>query len=371
MKFKTFRDKAYKISAIGQGTGIGGYKAKLTIYNNSHVEALRLGIDLGMNLIDTAEEYGDGQAEITVGKAVKGLRDKVFIATKFSPRHSSYNDVLRAAENSLRRLQTDYIDLYQIHWPNPCMPLEDTLRAMCVLVKSGKVRHIGICNFMISGIKNILAFLSDIQLASIQLEYNLFDRSIEKNILPFCQERNISVIGYSPLDQGRVVSGDKKTTLLQQLAEKHDKTIAQIILNWLVSHPGVVVIPNATNQAHLRENAVAADFNLSKEDKKLIDDIFIQEPEQISVSKIKVIDNKNPNSYRTVQDAIENRMRFVPSPLELSKEILAGEEIKPIRVRRLNVNKDGYEFDLLEGRVRYWAWVIAYGNAKAIPAYIR
>lgn len=371
MKFKTFGNTRYRIPLIGQGTGIGGNKARSTVYDSMHVEALRLGIDLGMSFIDTAEEYGNGQAELTVAKAVKGLRDKVFISTKFSPQHSAYDDVLQAAEGSLRRLGTDYIDLYQIHWPNPRIPWEDTLKAMNALVESGKVRYIGVCNVGLKGLRKILDYLLDASLASVQLEYNLFDRSIEKDIIPFCQEKNISVIAYSPLDQGRVVLGGKKSECLKQIAEKYNRTVPQIILNWLTSHPLVSAIPNSINPDHLRENASAVDFDLPVEDSKTIDVVFVQQPELISVNKIKVVDDRNPGGCQTIQDAIDNKMRFIPSPIELSKEILSGEGIKPVRVKRLGVTDNGYDFCLLEGRVRYWAWMIAYGDVKPIPAYIR
>lgn len=373
MKFKTLGNTSQKIPVIGRGTGIGGYLAKTATYGEKHIRALRLGIDLGMTLIDTAEEYGNGRAEEIVGKAIKGIRDKVFIATKFSPEHNSYNYVLRSAENSLRRLQTDYVDLYQIHWPNPNIPIEETMKAMERLLNEGKIRYIGVCNFSLDELKEAQTALTNEGIVSIQVEYNLFDRSIEKNILPYCEQKNITTIAYSPLDQGRIASGDEKMRVLKSVAAKYGKTAAQVTLKWLLTHQTVIVIPNSTNEKHIVENSSSVDFELLNEDFKEINKIFKQECIYIPSDKIRVFagGEKNLRVYQTVEDAIANKMGFVPSPRDLSKHIQKGGDIKPIRLIRTNDKSGKYEFDLVEGRIRYWAWVIAHKGRVSIPAYIR
>ncbi len=373
MKFKTIGNTSQKIPVIGQGTGIGGCLAKTAIYGDKHIRALRLGIDSGMTLIDTAEEYGDGRAEEIVGKAIESIRDKVLVATKFSPKHNSYEHILTSAENSLRRLRTDYIDLYQIHWPNPEIPIAETMRAMKQLLTKGKIRYIGVCNFSVEQFKEAQTFLGSERIVSIQTEYNLFDRSIEKKILPFCEQENITTIAYSPLDQGRIVSSDEKARLLHSIAEKHGKTEAQVSLNWLVNHRCVIAIPNANSEKHIVENSSAVDFELADDDVREINSIFKQECILVSADRLRVWagNGKNPKIYQTLEDAVANKMGLVPGPLDLAQAIKEGENIKPVRVVQTTDRTGNYDYDLIEGRMRYWAWVIAHNGEKPIPAYVR
>ena len=201
MKYKNIRSHGEKIPAIGQGTGIGGFFAKSATYGKKHEEAIRYGLDLGMTLIDTAEEYGQGEAEKTVGRVIQNIRGQVFIASKVSSENLKYQDVISSLEGSLKRLGTDYIDLYQIHWPNPLIPLEETMKAMEALVREGKIRFVGVCNFRIEELKQAVALFGD-RLVAMQAEYNLFDRTIEMGLLPYCDDLGLLTIAYSPLDQG-------------------------------------------------------------------------------------------------------------------------------------------------------------------------
>lgn len=348
------------LPAIGQG--MGQY-----VWDDSQVEILRAGIDLGMNFIDTAEGYDNGHSEEIVGKAIKGIRDKVIIGTKFSPEHSAYDDVLKAAEGSLRRLQTDYIDLYQLHWMNPAVPWFDTRAALEKLVRDGKIRHIGVSNISLRTYQGRM-WLGDTDIISLQMEYNLFDRTIEDIILPFCERDEITVIAYSPLDQGRIADKMVRRHLLQLLGEKYDKTPAQIALRWLIDEPPVVVIPKTTNMEHLVENASAADFDLEEEDTKSIGyyrtPLVYVPPNQILVS---TQGQGNKAVYQTLEEAKENKLGSVPSPVELAESVREAEIIKPVRLIH-PWNYIGYK--LVEGRIRYWAWVIAFGN-KPIPALVR
>lgn len=370
MEFKTLGNTTQKISAVGQGTGVGGNLAKTAVYGEKHVEALKLGIDLGMTFIDTAEEYGRGDAEGIVAKAIKGIRDKVFIATKFSPEHSSRDDILKAAEGSLCRLQTDYIDLYQVHWPNPKVQIDEIRQALDQLLKQNKIRHIGVCNFALEELREAEEVFGAERIVSIQMEYNLFDRSIEKDLLPYCEQKNITTIAYSPLDQGRIGPGDEKMRVLNEIAVKYEKTAAQIALRWLVSHKTVIAIPNATSENHVLENSVCLDFDLKKEDFERISKIFKVECIYVSTDRIK-IEGKDPALCQSMEDALLNKMGFVPSPLDLASRIQKGVGIKPIRVVCTKDKSGRYDFDLREGRVRYWAWVIAHKGLEPIPAFIR
>ena len=197
-----------------------------------------------------------------MARAVEGVRNKVFIATKVSPENLSYDDVIRSAERSLHRLKTDYIDLYQIHWPNPKIPVSETMHAMEQLVTEGKIRFIGVSNFSLKELKEEEKYLPKHPIVSTQTEYNLFDRTIENDILPYCEQKGILTIAYSPLDQGRIASGDDKIKRLKVIADKYNKTIAQIALNWLIAHPTVITIPKATNPNHIKENATSADSGI-------------------------------------------------------------------------------------------------------------
>lgn len=367
MKFKELGRSGLQIPVIGQGCmGIGGGLTQDNAHDESHIRALQLGIDLGLTFIDIAEAYGQGHAEELVGRAIEGRRDDIIISTKFSPENNGYQEVLLAAERSLKRLRTDRIDLYQVHWPNPTIPLEETMRAMEELLRNGKVRQIGLSNFSKREMMAAQACLKEGMLQSNQVEYNLFDRFIEKSgIYEHCLQHGMTIIAYSPLDKGCLAPNWKR---LVAIAAYYEKTVSQIILNWLQQRPGVILIPKALQENHIRENATASDFAMSAEHIAEIDRLFPAEWAQIPPDIIEVsqVGEDNRKVYRTLQEAIENCLNFVPSPRELSQDILRGEPVKPVR---LMPRSDG-RYDLIEGRVRYWAYVIAYGN-KPIPAYIR
>lgn len=374
MKCKKLGKTNTKISAIGQGCmGIGGYLSKDSLQDDNQVKALRLGIELGMTVMDTAESYGKGHSEELVGRVAKGIRDKVFIATKVSPEHLSYDALLKSAEGSLHRLKTEYIDLYQVHWPNPKIPISETIRAMERLLKEGKIRHVGVSNFSLKELKEAKEVISEDEIVSVEVEYNLFDRTIENSFLPYCESESITTIAYSPLDQGKIASGDKRIKALQKIANRYNRTMVQVALNWLIFHPSVIAIPKSANPEHIKENAAATDFVLLDEDFREISKIFAKECVYVPVNRIRVIlgGQGNRQVYRTVEEAIENKLGFVPSPLDLAHDVKKRDGLKPVRVIR-NTDKTGkYDYDLIEGRNRYWAWVIAHKGKKPIPVYIR
>ncbi|MGA8849124.1 MAG: aldo/keto reductase [Dehalococcoidia bacterium] len=374
MKYKGLGKTSTKIAAIGQGCmGIGGYLSKDTRQDDNQVSVLRLGIALGMTFVDTAEVYGNGHSEEIVGKAIEGIRNKVFVTTKVSPEHLFYDDILRSVEGSLHRLRTDYIDLYQVHWTNPKTPMNETMRAMEQLFKEGKVKYIGVSNFSLKELKGAQEALSGGEIVSAQVEYNLFDRTIESSVLPYCQSEGITVIAYSPLDQGKIASGETRMKALQKIAHKYNRTVAQVVLNWLISHPPVIAIPKATNPDHVKENAAAADFQLSDEDFEAINETFAPKCVYVPVERIRVVvgGQGNRQVYQTLGEAIENKLGFVPSPVDLAQGIGEGEVLKPVRVIRSTDKTGRYDYDLIEGRIRYWAWVIAHNGKVPIPAYIR
>jgi len=366
MRYRQIDNGPVAIPMLGQGTGIGGGNVRYAKYPENFAEVLRFGVNLGMNFIDTAEVYGDGEAEKHIGKTINGIRDRVLISTKFSPDHNSSEDVIQSAEESLKRLQTDYIDFYQVHWPTPRISLTETLLALKKLKDEKKIRYIGVCNFSFREIKKAQSVLEG-ALNSIQMEYNLFDRSAEKDVLPFCQQNNIVFIAYSPLAKGKIAPANKLPELMR-IADKYKKSIVQIVLNWIIMHDSVLAIPNATKIGHLKENSEAADFILSENDFNDIDEYIAKKTIELPVGSICAFSESEKDHFSTIDDALTNKLGFVPSPLELANDFLKHSDVKPIKVAKISSNK--FEYILLEGRLRYWGWVIARGMGSMIPAII-
>jgi diketogulonate reductase-like aldo/keto reductase len=259
MLLKPLGKSGVKISEIGQGTW--AYRGG--------PEALRAGIACGMTHVDTAEMYG---TEDAVGKAIADIRDEVFLATKVSPQHLHYDDVLKAATGSLSRLNTTFIDLYMIHWPNRRIPIQETMRAMEDLVKQGKIRHIGVSNFSVEELKDAQEALSSHKIVSNQVEYNLQTRDAEKELIPYCKAQGITIVAYSPLTRGQV--SRRKDEVLEKIAAKYKKSKSQVVLNFLTREENVVAIPKADRMEHVKENCDASGWRLSEEDLRLIDERF-------------------------------------------------------------------------------------------------
>ncbi|HLI46299.1 MAG TPA: aldo/keto reductase [Geobacterales bacterium] len=262
-----------KIPAIGLGTyGLGGYSFTDKSSDKEAIELIRFAVEHGMNFIDTAEMYGAGHSEELVGEAIKGLREKVFIATKVSPSHFRYDDVIRSCDASLKRLKTSYIDLYQLHWPNPSVPIQETMKAMEFLAKDGKIRYIGVSNFSVEETIEAQKVLSKYELVSNQVEYSVLEREIEKELLGYCEKAKISVIAYSPLARGAIFRG-KTSNVLAKIAEKHDATIAQVALAWLIRNPIVFAIPKTSKKERVLEFIGSYEINLDLKDLALIDSL--------------------------------------------------------------------------------------------------
>ena len=257
----------FAIPVLGQGTGrMGGVDTPDTANDDADIAAIRRGIATGLCHIDTAEMYAGGHAEELVGIAMKGQgirRADYFLTDKVWKTHLRYDDVLRAAEASLKRLGTDYIDLYLIHQVNPDVPEEETIRAMNRLKREGVIRHIGVSNFSEERLKRAQA-ASDAPIVANQLHYNLRIREIEQcGLLDYCRSQDIMVIAWRPL-RGL----DLALPLIVTLAEKYGKTPSQIALNWLLCQENVVTITKAANPLHLAENMGALGWALEKEDAK-------------------------------------------------------------------------------------------------------
>jgi aryl-alcohol dehydrogenase-like predicted oxidoreductase len=305
-----------KISRIG----LGAWQANVKQWGQDFTEedlmkAMKKSYELGINLIDTAESYADGHSEEIVGRVAKEIgRDNLVIATKVHGVHCRYDDVLRAAEKSLKRLDVKEIDLYQVHWPDPWeqIPLKETMGALEKLFKEGKIRAIGVSNFAVRDLKEARGYLSTTDIVSNQLRYNMIQREIEQEVLKYCKREKMTVIAWSPLAQG-ILTGkydvnnkpkdsarsdnrlfydhnlkeiSKLLKVLKGIADSKGKTMGQVALNWLMKEKNVVPIPGAKNPDQAVENANACGWNLSSQDLKNIDSIL----KTISLSYYKYYD---------------------------------------------------------------------------------
>ncbi len=322
-----------------------------------------------MNFIDTAEMYGGGHAEELVGKALSGIRHKVFVASKFNPENNSYDRVIRAAEGSLKRLRTDYLDLYQLHWPNPHVKIEETLDAMRELVRQGKVRYVGVSNMALTELVAARSSTNDI--VSIQMEYNLFERTIEHDVLPYCQEERVTVLAYSPLDRGSVLEDGFRSKLLQSLARKYERSSAQIALRWLLSRPSVIVIVKSASLAHTLENAAASDFELSCDDLVAIDQAFAQRVVYAEPARIRITRNGDKKAYGSIAEALRNPQDLIPAPEAVAIRIRHGKTLRPLKVTVSEDTSGTYEYDLVDNQLFYWAWLIANGMEEPIPVSVK
>jgi diketogulonate reductase-like aldo/keto reductase len=256
---------------IGQGTWMiegNGYSELRAI------ETLRVGLELGMTHIDTAEMYGDGHTEEIVAEAISGQRDSVFLVSKVLPSNASYEGTIRACEQSLRRLKTEWLDLYLLHWPSS-YPIRETMRAMEKLVTEGLVRFIGVSNFDVEELQAAEEALRDKQIACNQILYHLGYRGIERRLLPYCTEHKIAVVGYAPFGHDNFSSPDSVAgRLLTEIAERYGRTSRQVALNFLTRHPNVFTIPKTTRSERARENSGGTGWELSEKDILAIDRAF-------------------------------------------------------------------------------------------------
>ncbi len=265
MRLKELGNTKEKIPEIGIGTwkmGPNPEQEKL---------AIKAALKTGMRFIDTAEMYG---SEWIVGDAIKGEKD-IFIATKVSPNHFRHNDLINSCNNSLAELKIKQIDLYQLHWPNHSIPIQETMRAMEELVDLGKIRHIGVSNFTVSEFKAAQESMKRYEIVSNQVEYSILVRDIENELLDFCNRNKITLIAYSPFARGALFEPKNVNTLqlLERIGKSHSKTVPQVALNWLIAKRSVVAIPKASDRAHVLENAGASGWKLTKKEERELDSL--------------------------------------------------------------------------------------------------
>jgi diketogulonate reductase-like aldo/keto reductase len=265
MKIRTFGATDRQAPVIGQGTWHLDRGARA-------VASLRLGLDLGMTHIDTAEMYGD--AELVIGEAIAGRREEVFLASKVLPSHASRNGVADACERSLRRLGTDRLDLYMLHWPG-ATPLAETIAAFEALRRDGKILSWGLSNFDVDDLDEALAIAGAGRIACNQVLYHLEERAIEHAVIPWCERHDVAVVAYSPFGSGRFPGPNSPGgRVLAEIAAARGATARQVALAFLTRRLSVFAIPKAAGEAHIRDNAAAGDLRLTDDEIALIDHAF-------------------------------------------------------------------------------------------------
>jgi diketogulonate reductase-like aldo/keto reductase len=255
-----------KVVALGQGTW---HFAEDQARWPEEVASIRLGVDLGLTVIDTAEMYGDGAAEVLVGEAIAGRRKEVFLVDKVLPHHATRAGTVRACEASLGRLGVDYLDLYLLHWRGS-IPLVETIQGFAELKREGKIRHWGVSNLDLDDMVELTAVPGGDEVQTNQILYNLTRRGPEYALLPWLAQHGIPTMAYSPIEQGRLI----ESPTLQPIAQRHNATPAQIALAWVLQHDGVIAIPRAGTLTHVRQNAAARGIELTRDDLHTLDRAF-------------------------------------------------------------------------------------------------
>ena len=254
------------IPTLGMGTWRMGENSQ---YFEDEVNALRHGLDLGFSLIDTAEMYGEGGAEEVIAKAIEGRRQSVFLVSKVYPHNASREGAIAACNRSLKRLNTDYIDLYLLHWRG-AYPLSETLKAFQQLKQQGKIRDYGVSNFDTDDMEEALKTNGGEAIVTNQVLYNLSRRGIEYNLLPWSTNHQITIMAYSPVEQGRIL----KNSALQKIAKESAVSTAQIAIAWLLHRPNVIVIPKSSRPEHIEQNYAAQEIALSPQEIETLEAAF-------------------------------------------------------------------------------------------------
>lgn len=274
MEYKKIGNTRIPVLGIGTWRMGGDTSHHDTSMDEEWVHAIKKAIELGMTHIDTAEVYGMGHAEELVAEAIKGIpREKLFITTKVSWEHLKHDEVIAACKGSLKRLETDYVDLYLVHAPDDSVPIDDTMSAMNSLKDQGLIRYIGVSNFSVEQLK---AAQRHAEIVNNQIEYNLlarnkgmFSTNMESEIIPYCQKNGILITAFRPLAKGDLCK--RGFAILDEMAKKYGKTQAQVAINWLISKEGIITIPKASVE-HVQENLGALGWKLSPEDMKRLDE---------------------------------------------------------------------------------------------------
>jgi len=359
---------------VGQGTnGFGSRVLHDSIAVCARQEAIVAGIEQGITLLDTAELYGAGFAEECLAPILANHRDDVFVATKFSARTSDTAAGIQCSvEGSLRRLGTDRVDLLQVHYPNPAIADEVLFAGMLAAVRSGKARYLGVSNFSVEEVARAKTLLGN-HLVSIQVEYNPYDRTVERDLLPWAAANAVTVLAYSPLGHGKLALSYEAQTAIAPLTQRYGCTLHQLVLAWVLRHLHVVALTKTACLGHQADNVAAARLSLEPAEMAWLDRALEFPWTDCLPTQITPDSGRNRPTYWTLEEAVRNDLQLVPSPADLATLLRAGHKPKPIRLKSPAGPAGPHmlqPFDHFGELRKYWAWIMVHGWSTPMPALI-
>ena len=359
-----------KPSKIGLGT-IRYFKKKINkkLEIKMRLESFELAYSLGINFFDTADSYENGESEKILSKFIHGKRSKVFLATKYSPRFSKFSEIKKACDNSLKRLKTDYIDLYQLHWPNPEFDFEDQIISLNKLFKYGKIRNIGLSNCTTNQIVSAKKILGN-KLYSHQDKLNLLTKpdDFKKGYLKLLKYHNLKNISYGVFGQGFLRFSKKQKNFLDKILKNYNMNLSQFIISWIYKYDkNGHILTNSLDKEHIIQNITASKQIISDKDFLKVRNFFKMKIQNIDINKIRVVSwdiDKSHKIYTNLKDAVKNKYNLKPS-IEFLVEEIKVNGFKPIELKK---SKNFYY--VMQGRMRFWAYRFLYKEKKTIPSII-
>lgn len=365
------------ISALGIGTnGVGNFQNNNPEKTHNRQKIYQFAQNHGINLFDTAELYGEGYAEFVLGKTFRKNRKHIIISCKVNPDNSTSYLLRKSLERSLKNLQTDYIDLYQLHWPNPFIEFEETFTTLNTFVKEGYVKYIGVCNFTPEMIMEANKYLKKNKIVSNQIELNLFYHQDLYNDNKFYEEMNISILGYGALNHLNILKNSKLQPFFLKLQNKYDKKgLTEILINYFTSSKAVTLLTKTDNLDHLKTSLSAFDFTLDKRDVQTIRKLLHKKLHYVPLKKINI-----PKTYKetslilneksSAYEIIKNPSVLIPSPVSLAKINIKYNVFKPIKLIQENNHYALDTYDFWGEYKKYLAWKLLYEFSKPIPAIV-
>lgn len=368
MNYKKLGSTNIKVSTLGMGTnGLGNFQNHSLEKTRNRQKIYQFAQENGINLFDTAEVYGEGYSEFILGKTFNRIREQVVISSKVNPDNCSHFALKRSVKETLKRLGTDYIDLYQIHWINPFIEFEETFTALEELVLAGYIRAMGVCNFSIPMITQASKYLKKIKISSNHIEFNFFNQYEVLKDRNYYQENKVSVIGYGVLNHLNLNFTKKQRKFLGGLQKNYNKTLPQILIRYFTSFENTILLSRTDNIEHLKTNLNSFDFNLTSEQYQQFYEMFKFKVQNIPMKKIKI-----PEQFKKFNnsDNFKNQNNLIPSPLIIAQTFVKYNYFKPLKL----LEKEGFyyldSYDFYGELKKYLAWRILYDISKPIPAII-
>lgn len=377
MIYKNLGSSNTIISPLGIGTnGLGNFLNNDPVRTENRQKIYQYGFDNGINLFDTAELYGEGYAEFILGKTFQKNRKDIIISCKVNPDNATSYLLERSLKRSLKNLNTDYIDLYQLHWPNPFVEFEETFTTLNNFVQKGYVKYIGVCNFTPLMVIMANKYLKKAKIVSNQIELNLFHHEDLYNDIAFYEKMNISILGYGVLNHLNILKNSKLNKSFLKLQTKYpQKSLTQILIRYFTTFKPVTLLTKTDSVNHLKESLSSFDFTLDDKDHKLIKKLLKKGLNSITLKKIVIPTDYiettlKLNQKSSAYDIIKNNQKLIPSPLSLAKIFVKYNFFKPIKLIEENNHYTLDTYDFWGEYKKYLAWKLLYEFYKPIPAVI-